>query len=347
MDKVSFHLPTAKAVHDDTGLPLSSILEVYPFQEIRTLKRHLEEFPFSIREEADIETIISKYEKQIIKYEDKFSNKGSEVRRKWEAVKAQYIAALKAELCDTQEAYEYSVKLPWKFRKYRKENREKLLFKLKSMFSALTPGQKLKIAHYFNGYAGLFDRCCWNCDLLLKCISVMTETAKVELKQYIESKKVELDRAAIYWLSENIAWCQKIRISDNGKELHKNHEDAWRVLEKKFNELDIYSVDSNYERMLGVALIIDFLSKQNIKEGDLEIIMSHALFLNRPQAADVLKKALDMLIPENIEPRIAEEKVQQIRKDLENEEGVNFDDAAIQGRLEQQFDLKLGEKLFN
>lgn len=347
MDKVSFHLPTAKAVHDDTGLPLSSILEVYPFQEIRTLKRHLEEFPFSIREEADIEAIISKYEKQIIKYEDKFSNKGSEVRRKWEAVKAQYIAALKAELCDTQEAYEYSVKLPWEFRKYRKENREKLLSDLNPMFNKLTPGQKLKVAHYFNGYAGLFDRCCWNCDLLLKCISVMTETAKVELKQYIESKKVELDRAAIYWLSENIAWCQKIRISDNGKELHKNHEDAWRVLEKKFNELDIYSVDSNYERMLGVALIIDFLSKQNIKEGDLEIIMSHALFLNRPQAADVLKKALDMLIPENIEPRIAEEKVQQIRKDLENEEGVNFDDAAIQGRLEQQFDLKLGEKLFN
>ena len=75
--------------------------------------------------------------------------------------------------------------------------------------------------------------------------------------------------------------------------------------------------------------------------------MSHALFLNRPQAADVLRKALDMLIPENIEPRIAAEQVQRIRKDLENEKEVNFDDAAIQGRLEQQFDLKLGEKLFN
>lgn len=339
MDKVSFHLPTAKAVHDDTGLPFSSILQIYMFQNIRTLKKHFEELPFPIKEENDIEKTVNMYEKEIIKYEARFPNKGSEVRRKWEAVKAQYRMALKIELD--------SVNLPVEFKEYRKENREKLLFKLKSMFSALTPGQKLKIAHYFNGYAGLFDRCCWNCDLLLKCISVMTETAKVELKQYIESKKVELDRAAIYWLSENIAWCQKIRISDNGKELHKNHEDAWRVLEKKFNELDIYSVDSNYERMLGVALIIDFLSKQNIKEGDLEIIMSHALFLNRPQAADVLKKALDMLIPENIEPRIAEKQVQQIRKDLENEEGVNFDDAAIQGRLEQQFKLRLGKKLFN
>lgn len=347
MDKVSFHLPTAKAIHDDTGLPFSSILQIYMFQNIRTLKKHFEELPFPIKEENDIEKTVNVYEKEIIKYEARFPNKGSEVRRKWEAVKAQYIAALKAELCDTQEAYEYSVKLPWKFRKYREENREKLLFKLKSMFSALTPGQKLKIAHYFNGYAGLFDRCCWNCDLLLGCISVMTETAKVELKQYIESKKVELDRAAIYWLSENIAWCQKIRISDNGKELHKNHKDAWRVLEKKFNELDIYGDDGNYEKMLGVALIIDLLSEQSIEEGDLEIIMSHALFLNRPQAADVLRKALDMLIPENIEPRIAEKQVQNIRKDLENEEGVNFDDAAIQGRLEQQFDLKLGEKLFN
>lgn len=339
MDKVSFHLPTAKAVHDDTGLPFSSILQIYMFQNIRTLKKHFEELPFPIKEENDIEKTVNMYEKEIIKYEARFPNKGSEVRRKWEAVKAQYRMALKIELD--------SVNLPVEFKEYRSQNCKKLLSYLEPKFNKLTPSQKLKVAHYFNGYAGLFDRCCWNCDLLLKCISVMTETAKVELKQYIESKKVELDRAAIYWLSENIAWCQKIRISDNGKELHKNHKDAWRVLEKKFNELDIYSVDSNYERMLGVALIIDFLSKQNIKEGDLEIIMSHALFLNRPQAADVLRKALDMLIPENIEPRIAAEQVQRIRKDLENEKEVNFDDAAIQGRLEQQFDLKLGEKLFN
>lgn len=339
-------LPTARAVHDDTGFPFSSILEVYPYQEIRTLRNHLDELPFPIKKEADVGKTIIKYEEQIVKYEKKFSTKGSAVRRKWDTVKAQYKAALEAELRSTQEDHEYGVILPAKFQKYRKEKREKLISYLKPIFNGLEDSQKRKLAHYFNGYAGLFQRPFCNCDLLFECVSIMTESAKAELKQYIRSIEPELNRSEIYFLSENIAWCQKIRTSNSGTELHKGPENTWEVLKNKINRLKIGNDDSDYGKMLGIALLIDLLGKSEIIEPDLEIIMDHALFLNRYQAGGVLEKALDMLIPENIKPEIVWEQVQQIRRELENEKRVGFNDTAILGRLEQHFGLILENEIF-
>jgi len=84
--KEVLRLPTARVVHEDTGLSLSYICEVYGFEEVRTLKKHLDELPLNltphkkIEQQSDIDNIINGYQERIMAYYARFSSKEKRVR---------------------------------------------------------------------------------------------------------------------------------------------------------------------------------------------------------------------------------------------------------------------------
>lgn len=326
-------LPTAEAVYEDTELPYLYILEVYPFDDIRTLKKHLDELPLPVKTESDISKIINSYERQINMYAKKRSSRSEQTKYRWEKVKAQYEAALAVELKENPDVK----KLQMQFDENRKSNQMDLLKRLKPIFYSLDRDQQLKLAYYFYGYTGLFGAFTYYSDLLLACVGIMTKTAKDELKQYIESMEPSRSRPELYILGGTIAWGQKIRCG-NGKELKKSPDSAWPTFKMKFTELDIYNDDYIYIGMLGVATLIILLEKLRMTDDDLELIMSCALFLNGEKQAEVLCKAVNMLIPGNIDPSHNMEEVQYI---LETSKIEN-----ILTRLEYQLGIRREEEIF-
>ena len=304
-------LPTARTVHNEIGIPLEHLTVAFQCSR-NTLNKRLGEMPVEpVTKKQDITKIIDLYESALNDHKAKNFQKGTAAEKRWNREKVKYTRALESDLEETSELSTFKFEFGPKLKQYKTDNEKTLLESLERTFKKLSPEQMLKLAYWYNGYAGLFNSAAGKTDLVLLSVSIMTPKAKKEVKKMIDSIQIVVGqfRDWILYNGETIAECYKIRHEDVF-DMRKSPDSAWDMFQKKFKKDE--SKNRTYAQTLGMAALINIFSQRNISDTDLDIIMSCAFLLSRKQESEMFYAIQKMLIPENIQPGYGKADVEEI-----------------------------------
>lgn len=322
-------LPTARTVHKDTGLPFRYLLNLYFLTDMRTLKKRMDELPIPrIETQEEVSNIIKSYQSAFDDFAKTKPKSGQAARSKWHELKETYRAALEKELRENLEQNKWKHEFSKEWESYRTENRNTVLRELEAIFYNLPEKQILKFTYYFEGYAALFIREPCFSDVLLECFCILSDTARNQLRQHISCEELLVDKDYIYWMADNIAWCNKI-IKASGTEVRKSPASAWAHFKKKCEALEICHDDQEYTKFLGISALIVIFKQYIVQDADLKAVIDCAMFLDRIQQEEVLQTAAALLKPENIRSPYALENGREILEDIRL--------ISTRGRLEKRF----------
>ncbi|MDU6201998.1 MAG: hypothetical protein E6626_10725 [Flavonifractor plautii] len=335
-------LPTAKNVYEDTGLLRRYLLNIYFLTDMRALKKHMDELPIPhIERQEEISNIIERYQSAFDDFAKTKPKSGQKALREWYKWKEIYRATLEKELRENlaQNKWEHEFSKEWE--SYRTENRNTILRELEAIFYNLPEKQILKFTYYFEGYAALFIREPCLSDVLLECFCILSDTARNQLRQHISCEELLVDKDYIYWMADNIAWCNKI-IRASGTELRKSVASAWEHFKKKCEALEICRDDQEYTKFLGISVLVVIFEQHVIQDADLKAVIDCAMFLDRTQQEEVLQTVTTLLRPENIRSPYTLEDGRKILKDTRL---INTR-VRLENRFHSLYALKTEEDIF-
>lgn len=344
-------LPTGQVIHDEIGVSWEVIAENVYFcsrNEIGKYAKHLPRTYYTANQEEAAKATIAVWDKVIRAYQETLPHQEQrriDVERKWKQERPKYETALHFaarfnRYTDDQLAYireqtkeadytpaydgEYDV-LDVAYDKIALDNKQLLLARMRLQFEELSFEQAKKLAVFYEGYTTFAHT------PLVACISIMTESAKQQLKETIDSitanTKEQFQRAIYH--SKALLDCARIYQDDNVK-LRGGQEAAWNSFEEKTKGV-------LYLRALRMAALVLVFHVWEWSKDDLEILMEYTFCLSDSKRQEILTEAKELLFKGEIQPQHTLEDIKPFMVETLREEEA----------LEHYFKLEIANQVYD
>lgn len=344
-------LPTGSTVHDEIGVSWEIIAEKVYICSRNDVKKYAKLLPrayYTAKQEEATKMTMDIWDKVILAYQATLPHqeqRRTDVEKRWKQERPRYEKALnfaarfrclsddeleyireQTKEADYTPAYdeEYDV-LDVAYDEIAASNKSKMLEKMEAVLEKLPIEQSRKLEKYFIGYAALAYI------PLVACISVMTESAKRELKRQIDSvtanTQEQLQRATYH--AKELVDCYGIRQGNNVK-LRGGWQTVWYNFEEK-------TKGAWYLYALRMAALVLVFKVWEWKDYELEMLMEYTFFLNDAQQREVMSSAKELLAAGEIQ---SAHTIQEIRPFI-------IEATKEQEIIERYFELDIADEVYD
>lgn len=344
-------LPTGQVIHDEIGVSWEIIAAEVYFCSRNEAKKYANFLPrvfYTAKQTEAVKATMDIWDKAIIAYAEAMhcqEQRKLDVERKWNQERPKYETALNfslrfGRLTDDELEYvreqtkendytpaydgEYDI-LDVEYDEIASNNKQKLLEQMKPVVERLPVEAAKKLTAFYDGYTAFAYI------PLMACISIMTESAKQQLKEAIDSIKADTKeqfQRAIYH-SKALVDCAGICQNDS-KKLRGGQKTVWNSFEEKTN-------GALYLHSLRMAALVLVFHVWEWSKDDLEMFMEYAFCLSDSKRQEILKEARKLLFKGKIQsPHTLEEIKPFIVESMSEEEA-----------LEHYFKLEIANQVYD
>lgn len=349
--QIERELPTGTVIHKKIGVSWEVIANKVYYCSRNDVKNYADFLPrvfYTASQEEAAKAVLDIWDGAISAYQKTLSHQEqhrAEVEKKWKSERPKYeralnlaarfcristdeLAYIRAETGNESYIPVYDVEydpLDIDYDKITRENKQKLIERMKPVLEKIPIKQSQRLAAFYNGYAALADT------PLVACVSIMTEDARQILKKEIDgmtgTAKEQLPRAVNH--ANVLPDWYGIRQGEKAQ-LGGGWKTVWRDFETK-------AKNAWYPYALRVAALVLVFPAWEMTELELELFMEYALVLDDTQRHMILGKAKELLSPGNIQPHHTLEEIKPFISKITGE----------QETLEHYFELEIASEVYD
>lgn len=343
-------LPTGQVIHDEIGLSWEVIAQNVYYCSRNDVEKYAKLLPreyYTVKQEAAAKTVLDIWDKAIHVYQKTLPHqeqRRADVAKRWSKQRQKYEGALYFDISfrrPTDDELEY-IRWQTEDKNYTPvydgeyniqdaiydgiaaRNKQALLKQIKPVLEGIRLECTKRLSAFYDGYTA------FSYIPLVACISIMTESAKQQLKETIDDinadTKEQLQRAIYH--SKALVACAEICQGDNAK-LRGGQKTTWNSFEEK-------TKGALYLHVLRMAALVLVFHIWEWSGTELEILMEHAFCLSRKKQREIQAKAKELLDAGGIQPPHTLEEIRPFIEETAGEEKA----------LEEYFKLEVASNVY-